>query len=123
MQHLQLLRSEFYKQHAHSRSIVARPVEAGDNAKLDRVAATVENNWDRLRRCLGGQCRRLASHGHDHGHLTARQLNRKRRQSIVVSLRPTIFNRDVLAFDIPDFGQARPQRGNGGSSLAGATCY
>ena len=36
----------------------------------------------------------------DHGHLTADQIGGQRRQSIVLTLRPTIFDRHVLAFDI-----------------------
>src|SRR5262245_27235678 len=119
LQHLQLLRSQFQKQHAHSRSIAARTVKAGDKASLNGVAAAVENNRNRWRCCLGGQRRRLAAVGHDHGQLTLRQFKRKRWQSIIASFRPSIFDRDVLAFDVTGLGQARPQRSNRGSSLAG----
>jgi hypothetical protein len=42
----------------------------------------------------------------DHGHLTANQIGRQRGQSIVLKLRPAIFDRDILSFNIAGFVQA-----------------
>src|SRR5262249_36772548 len=40
--------------------VAARPIEAGDEAHLDRVAGGVENNWNRRRRCPCRERRRAA---------------------------------------------------------------
>jgi hypothetical protein len=45
----------------------------------------------------------IAAH---HGHLTRNQIGRQARKSIVLPLRPAVFNRDVLALDIARFVQA-----------------
>ena len=58
----------------------------------------------------------------DHGHLTADQIGRQRRQSIVLALGPAVFDRDVLALDIAGFVQALPERGHNGTQLRRATC-
>ena len=39
----------------------------------------------------------------DHGHLTANQIGRQRRQPIVLTFRPAVFDRDVLALDEAGF--------------------
>ena len=48
----------------------------------------------------------------DHGHLAADQLGRQRRQPIVLTFRPAIFDRDILALDITGFAQTLAERGN-----------
>ena len=45
-------------------------------------------------------------HSDDHGHLTANEVGRQPRQSIVLSVRPAVFDRDVLALDITGLFQA-----------------
>ena len=52
--------------------------------------------------------------GDDHGHLTTNQLSRHRRHSVVLPLRPAIFDRHVLALDIAGFLQALTERGHHG---------
>jgi hypothetical protein len=39
----------------------------------------------------------------NYGNLTTNQISRHRRQAIIVPLRPTIFDRDVLTIDIAGF--------------------
>ena len=50
----------------------------------------------------------------DHGHLPANQFRRHRRQPIILTLRPAVFDRHVLALDDsrfrPDRGGTRPRR-------------
>jgi hypothetical protein len=42
----------------------------------------------------------------DHGDLSANQIGQKRRQLIVPALQPVVFDRHVLAFDVPGFIEA-----------------
>ena len=48
----------------------------------------------------------------DHGYLPANQIVRKRGQAIVVTLGPSVFDRDVLVRDVVQFGQALKKSGN-----------
>ena len=64
-----------------------------------------EDDRNRRGRRLGRQRRCAAGRG-NHGHLTANQIGRQCRQSIVLTLRPAIFDRHVAAFDIAGFAQA-----------------
>ena len=58
---------------------------------------------------LGRECRRGAS-GHDHSDLPPDQIGRQRRQSVVLTFRPTVFDRHILAFDIARFLQTLVER-------------
>jgi len=66
--------------------VAARPGEAGDKTKLDRVFADAEDDRDR-RCCSFGHDRtwRVAGCG-DNGHLSANQISQQRRQVIVLAL-------------------------------------
>ena len=98
-------------QEGDARDVAARPVEAGDKAELDRVAADREDDRDRRGRRLGRKRRRRAAGRDDHRHLTANQIGRQRRQPIILALRPAVFDRDVPALDIAGFAQALAERG------------
>ena len=98
----------------HAREVAAWPVQAGDKSKLDRVAAGQEDDRNRRGRRLGRQRRRSAARG-NHGHLTTNQIGRQRRQSIVLALRPAIFDRHVPALDIAGFAQALAERAPDGA--------
>ena len=69
----------------------------------DRVDRYLEDDRNRRGRRLCRQRRRSAAGRGNHGHLTANQIGRQRRQSIVLAVRPAIFDRDVLALDIAGF--------------------
>jgi len=61
-------------------------------------------------RTCGGRClcrlyRSRAADCRNHVHLTANQIGRQGWKSIVLPLRPAIFDRDVLALDIAAFAQ------------------
>ena len=45
------------------------------------------------------QCGRSSGRG-NHGHLTMNQIGHHRRQSIILALRPAVFDQHVLTFDI-----------------------
>ena len=57
VEQLQPFRRNGADEKADARDIAARPVEAGDEAKLDRVAAAGENDWYRRGDRLGRQRR------------------------------------------------------------------
>src|SRR5262249_5473562 len=109
MQQLQLLRPNLHAQHGYGRKVAARPVEAGDKLHLDRVDACQKDDRNRSGRRLCGQRRR--SIRDDHGHLSANQIGRQHRESVVLILRETVFNDDVLALDIARFLEGVPATG------------
>ena len=79
--------------------IAARPGEAGDKAKPDRVLVDDEDDGD-CRGCrLGRECGRRSC-GRDHGRAPANQIGCQHRQSIDLTLRPAVFDRHVLALEI-----------------------
>ena len=117
MQQLQLLRPNLHAQHGYARKVAAWPVEAGDKFHLDRIDACQKDDRNRSGRRLCGQRRR--SIRDDHGHLSANQIGRQHRESVVPILRETVFNNDVLALDIARFFQALAKRRQDICILAG----
>src|SRR5262245_25947984 len=68
-----------------------------DEAEPDGVVTCDEHDRD-CRRCgLGRECRWVTSRRGDYGNPSANQIGRKLRQPVVLSLRPAVFDRDVLA--------------------------
>src|SRR5712671_1126964 len=53
-------------------------------------------------------CRGCTSRG-DHGHLSPHQIGGHPRQPIVLTLRPPVFDLDVMVLDEPSFAQALPK--------------
>ena len=89
-----------------ARQVAARPGEAGDKTKPDRVFADDEDDGDRRGCRLGRECRRRGSERGDHGDLPANQFGRQRRQPIDLTFGPAVFDRHVLALDIAGLLQA-----------------
>src|SRR5258708_11867813 len=69
---------------AYARDVAARVVEAGDETSCDWVNADENDDRNRRSRRLGSECRRSAAGCHDHGHLTANEIGRQRRQPIIM---------------------------------------
>jgi hypothetical protein len=88
-------------QKAYAGKIAAGLVEAGDKAEAHRVTARRKHDWNCRRGRLGRQRGGQATCG-DHAHLTASQISRHRRQSIVF-IGPAVFEGYVLSFDIAGF--------------------
>ena len=95
--------------YAHACEVASRSVQAGDKPELDRVAAAVEDNRNRLRSLPWPLVLQETIRG-NHGHLATNQIGRQCRQAIVLALGPGIFDRYVLALDIAGFTQALPER-------------
>jgi hypothetical protein len=83
-----------------------------DKSKLDRVAAGEKDDRNRDGRRLSRQCRRKSIDGRNHSHLTVNQIGRKSRQSIVLTLCPSIFDCDILPLDVAGFSQASVKGGD-----------
>jgi hypothetical protein len=83
--------------------IAARPVEAGNEAQFYRVGASNEDNGNRRGRRLGCERRGGAGWRDDDCHSTADQIGGQFRQSIVVILRPSVFDSHVLAVVVAGF--------------------
>src|SRR5262249_13487496 len=88
-----------------------RPVEPCDETILARVPARCEDDRNCGRRRLGREYGRKRA-CENHSHLTANQVGRKLWQSIVLILRPTIFDRHVLALDKSGFLEALAECGH-----------
>jgi hypothetical protein len=106
VQQLQPLGAELGTEEVDPRDVAGRPIEAGDNTLLDRIAASQEHDRDRAGRRLCGQSRIAASRGKDHGRLAAHKIGCERRQSIVLVFRKTVFDRYVAAFNVTGLTQA-----------------
>ena len=91
--------------------VAARPSEAGDKTKLDRVIADAED--DRDRRCCSFGCERghVTDRGDD-GHLSADQVAHQCRQAIILALQPVVLDRHVLAFNVAGFVEAFAECGH-----------
>jgi hypothetical protein len=75
----------------------------------DRVDSAREDNRNRRGRRLRGQCRSTRRR-EDHGRLTANEIGRQCRQSIVLAVRPAVFDGYVPALDKAGFAQALVKR-------------
>jgi hypothetical protein len=109
VQQLQSLPTQFGVQRGHACEIPARSVQAGNEPDLNRIGASDEDNGNRTGCSLGGY-RRLAVCS-NHGDLAANQIGRQCRQTIIMTLGPAVFDRDVPTLGIADFSQALPKRG------------
>src|SRR5262249_21874791 len=110
-QQLQPLCQQLPEEQSYSGHIPARPAEAGDQTIFDRVTARREDDRNCGRRRFGREYRGKRTCEH-HSHLTANQIGRKLWQSIVLILRPTLFDRHVLALDKSGFLEALAERGH-----------
>ena len=84
-QEFQPLRRQFAGDEIDTRHVAARPGEAGDKPEIDRVIADDEDDRDRCGCRLGSQ-RRMFSARADDSDLSAHQIGREGRQSIILTL-------------------------------------
>src|SRR5262249_20856326 len=78
----------------------------------DRIAPVREHDWNGCSCRLRRQRRGRATNRGDHGHLPLHQIGRQSRQSIIATFRPTVIDRDVLAFEIAGISQTLPEPGH-----------
>ena len=101
----QPLRLERDKERACARDVAARTLHAGDDAAPDGVGATREDDRYASARRLGRQRGCLTTHCNDDGHLSTHEIGGEARQSIVLTLGPTIVQGDVLTLDKACFNE------------------
>src|SRR5262249_6681230 len=102
----QSLGAEFGTEPAHPGDITARPIDAGNKAAFHRVVAAREDDRDCTGRLHGDERRIVASGCGDHGDFTSNEISCERRQPIQLSLRPVIFDRNVLTIQVTGLVQA-----------------
>src|SRR5262245_30114681 len=119
MQQPKLLCPKLRRNEGDTGDVAARPVETGDEAELNRVAAGYEDDRDRRSRRLGYNCRGDVMRS-DHRHLTAYQIGCEVGQSVVLVLRPAILDHDILALDVTGFTKALPECGQISCTMASA---
>jgi hypothetical protein len=90
--------------------VAARPVKAGDEAELNRVGRGFEYDRNGRRHGLCRQGRRRTT-GNNCSGLSMDQIGHHRRQPIELIIRPAVFDRYILAFDITRLTQALAKRG------------
>jgi hypothetical protein len=86
--------------------VAARPREAGDQTKLDRVSTAAEHDRDRRGRSFGRDRSGRGTGRGDHGHTTVDQISHQRRQAIELALQVVVLDRHVLALDAAGFAEA-----------------
>src|SRR5262245_34680369 len=109
-QPLSLHRTE---QQIYPGGVAAGPVEAGDEALLDRIAAADEDDGRCCGHRLGSQSRGRAAGRSDHRRVAMNQIGSKRRQTVEMALRPAVFDPHVSALDEAGFMKPvslRPRR-------------
>src|SRR5262245_34229886 len=106
MQQLQPLRRDLIAQGSNAGQIAAGPAQAGNQPKCDRIGPGHKYDRNGCRRRLRRSRARNAAERRNDVDLPASPFGGQPRQSIVVALRPPIFNRQVLAFDIAGLAQA-----------------
>src|SRR5947208_14640651 len=110
-QQLKALPGRFGQQEIDAGKIPTRSVWTVDEADPYRVGALHKNDRDRLGRPFGGKRTTCALQYNDHGYLTANQFSDQRRQRIVSTLRPAVFDRHVLVLDVTGVTQASAKSG------------
>jgi hypothetical protein len=110
MQQLNLLWPQDGGEEAHDRGISIWSIETGNETGSNRVDTTHEDNWNRSRCRLSCECTGQGNGG-DYRNLTANQIARQRRQTIVLTHRPAVLDRDALTLDVIRFAQALMEGG------------
>jgi hypothetical protein len=115
VQQLHSLRFQLRAQSGHAGEVAARSIQTGDKPDLHWITAGGENDRDRCGRGLCRDCPEHITGGGNHGNLSTDQVGRQCWQPVVLLLRPTIFDRNVAAFDIAGFGKALAKRAQAAS--------
>src|SRR5215472_12394866 len=94
-----MLRLGLVLKRAHTRDIATGAMQAADDPAPGRIAATYEDDRYGRGRGLRRQGRWLATYCNNDGHLLTHESGGEPRQSIVLTVSPTIVEGDVLTLD------------------------
>jgi hypothetical protein len=85
-------------------NVAAGLIHGGNEAVGDRIGASLENDGNRRGCCFGRQAGGGGTKCGYHSDATANEISRQRWQSIVPTLRPSIFDSHIAALDVAIFG-------------------
>jgi hypothetical protein len=111
MQELQPLGHQLIEEKIDTRRVAARPGQARNETKLDRVFGDTEDDRNRRGRSFGREGSRRAAGRGDHRHSTANQISHQRRQAIVLSIQPMVVDRHASPLGVTDFAEAFAEPG------------
>ena len=109
-QQLDPFRGQVERNHRNSGQIAAWPVQAGDEARGDRIAAHDKHDRNGRGRRLGSQRRGGPAGRNQDGHPPAHEFGRKLRKSIIATFCSAKFDRHVLPFDESNLDETLAQR-------------
>src|SRR5262249_35273267 len=89
-----------------------RSIEVGDETDRNGVCAGDEYDGYRCGCRLGRETRHLSADGNNDGHLPTHERGRKRRQPVVLTIRPAVVDHDVLTLDKASFVQTLAKDGD-----------
>ena len=84
---------------------------SGNKTKLDWIVADTKHYWDRRGRGFRSERCGSAGRGDDNAHTTTDQIVDQFRQSVVLTFRPTVLDRHILAPDKTGLTEAPPKCG------------
>src|SRR6266446_8428894 len=87
-------------------------IEAADEANRNGVCTGDEYDGYRCGCRLGCESRHLSADGNNDSHLPTHERGRKRRQPVVLTVRPAVVDHDVLALDKTSFVQSLAKDGD-----------
>ena len=105
-QELQPLRHQFADDEIDAGEVTSGSREAGHQSEPDGVLGHGEHDWNGRGRRLDGDGWSGSAMRDDDRDLPANKIGRQPRQPVELVLGPAVFDRDVLAFDIPCVLQA-----------------
>ena len=91
--------------------VSSRSAQARNEPKLDRVESHVKDNRNGSGRRFGGQRSRRASGNRNYVDLPTHQIGSQRWKPVVVSLRPSIFDRNIPPLDVTNLAQSLVEGG------------
>ena len=110
MKQLKPLRLKRNAQPTYTCDIAAGSVHRGGEAVLHRVTASLKDHRYHRGSRFDRETRSGSADSGDHGNLAANQITREIRQSIILSLRPAVLDRRVLALDKTAFLETLAER-------------
>jgi hypothetical protein len=105
------LRDDLMDEKINAGHVTIRPCEARNQTELDWVDPDPEHDRDRRGRSLGGESTGREAWRRDQGHATADEVCQQRRQAVVLTLHPVVFDPDVASLNVARFAQALAKRG------------